>query len=473
MSAAIGAALAGRAHDDRHLLAGPRADGRDRLHRRRDARADRDGASATARSPGRSTSTATTPTRCSSATPASIQLFAENAQEAYDLMVMAPRIAEHPDVLLPVLVCQDGFTITHSAEPVALLAGRGRARRSSASTAIPYPLLDLAPPDDAGPVRDARRLLRAPPRAGGRDGGRARRVFEEVAAEFAELTGRRYGALEPYRAGRRRARARRASARPPARSKDVVDELRDEGEPRRAARRSARSGRSRRARSARRSRGVAPVAVLDRADSPGGAPPLFAERRRRARTARRPRSRSVRLRPRRPRPPPGRRARGLRAAPTGAAASALRRPEERAVSRLKTLVRNERGTPAAARRPLALPGLRDPDGRAHGPRLDRDARGRRQRDRLPRGRDDALPDDRLERPLAARRVRERRRGRERRRERLPRARAGAARCRRTSRSPSSRSPATAAPTTSASRRSPARSSAATGSSSSATTTRRT
>src|SRR6058998_1144690 len=51
-----------------------------------------------------------------------IQLFAENAQEAYDVMVMAPRIAERRDVLLPVLVCQDGFTITHSAEPVSMLS---------------------------------------------------------------------------------------------------------------------------------------------------------------------------------------------------------------------------------------------------------------------------------------------------------------------------------------------------------------
>ena len=51
-----------------------------------------------------------------------IQLFAENAQEAYDLMVLAPRIAEHPGVLLPVLVCLDGFTITHAAEPVELLS---------------------------------------------------------------------------------------------------------------------------------------------------------------------------------------------------------------------------------------------------------------------------------------------------------------------------------------------------------------
>src|SRR5687767_15362245 len=57
-----------------------------------------------------------------------IQLFAENAQEAYDFMVMAPRIAEDRRVRLPVLVCLDGFTITHSAEPVALLPDAEVAR---------------------------------------------------------------------------------------------------------------------------------------------------------------------------------------------------------------------------------------------------------------------------------------------------------------------------------------------------------
>ncbi len=65
-----------------------------------------------------------------------MQLFAENAQEAYDLTVIAPRIAEHPDVLLPVLVCQDGFTITHSAEPVALLGDDG-VRRFIGDYAVP------------------------------------------------------------------------------------------------------------------------------------------------------------------------------------------------------------------------------------------------------------------------------------------------------------------------------------------------
>src|SRR6266511_3202062 len=79
-----------------------------------------------------------------------IQLFAENAQEAYDFMVMAPRIAEHPDVLLPVLVCQDGFTITHSAEPVVLLED-DEVRAFVGDYSIPHSTLDLSEPTTQGP----------------------------------------------------------------------------------------------------------------------------------------------------------------------------------------------------------------------------------------------------------------------------------------------------------------------------------
>ena len=107
-----------------------------------------------------------------------VQLFAENAQDAYDLTVIAPRLAEHPDVLLPVLVCQDGFTITHSAEPVELLPDDAvtRLRRR-----VPHSALRARrrAADDAGAVRDARLLLRVPTPAGGRDRtgrGRVRRA---------------------------------------------------------------------------------------------------------------------------------------------------------------------------------------------------------------------------------------------------------------------------------------------------------
>lgn len=50
-----------------------------------------------------------------------IQLYAEDIQEASDLHLQAFRIAEHPDVLLPVMVCMDGFVLTHAYEPVDLI----------------------------------------------------------------------------------------------------------------------------------------------------------------------------------------------------------------------------------------------------------------------------------------------------------------------------------------------------------------
>ncbi len=60
-------------------------------------------------------------------------------------MVMAPRIAEHPDVLLPVLVCQDGFTITHSAEPVDAAPGRARCATFVGEYHDPVPAARPAP----------------------------------------------------------------------------------------------------------------------------------------------------------------------------------------------------------------------------------------------------------------------------------------------------------------------------------------
>jgi pyruvate ferredoxin oxidoreductase alpha subunit len=49
-----------------------------------------------------------------------IQLFCENAQEAYDNLLQANRIAEHKDVLLPVMVNYDGFIISHGVENVTV-----------------------------------------------------------------------------------------------------------------------------------------------------------------------------------------------------------------------------------------------------------------------------------------------------------------------------------------------------------------
>jgi len=51
-----------------------------------------------------------------------IQAYAEDAQESFDLIIQAYAIAEHPDVLTPMMINLDGFVITHTYELVSLPA---------------------------------------------------------------------------------------------------------------------------------------------------------------------------------------------------------------------------------------------------------------------------------------------------------------------------------------------------------------
>ncbi len=50
-----------------------------------------------------------------------IQIYNETAQEAYEAVLLALRLAEHPDVQLPVMVCEDGFITSHCVQNVRLL----------------------------------------------------------------------------------------------------------------------------------------------------------------------------------------------------------------------------------------------------------------------------------------------------------------------------------------------------------------
>ena len=126
-----------------------------------------------------------------------IQLYAENAQEAYDNTVQAFRIAEHPDVLLPVMIPFDGFIISHTNEPVALLAddeagkfvGEYKPARSLLDVEHPYTLGALDLQDFY--FEHKRQQVEAMRNAFG--------VIESVGKEFGELTGRSYSFLEQYR----------------------------------------------------------------------------------------------------------------------------------------------------------------------------------------------------------------------------------------------------------------------------------
>jgi pyruvate ferredoxin oxidoreductase alpha subunit len=201
------------------------------------------------------------------------QLFAENAQEAYDLTIAAPRIAEHPDVLLPVLVCLDGFTITHAAEPVLLLDDDA-ARLFVGDYRIPNPLLDIREPVSHGPfaMPDHYFELRRQ-QADALES--VQHVFTEVADDYELLSGRRLAAVDAYRLdGAERAIIALGSTAGTV--KDAVDELRADGEPVGLLRIcSFRPFPG--AEIAEALDGIETVIVLDRADSPGGTPPLHAE----------------------------------------------------------------------------------------------------------------------------------------------------------------------------------------------------
>jgi pyruvate ferredoxin oxidoreductase alpha subunit len=202
-----------------------------------------------------------------------VQLFAENAQEAYDLTVIAPRLAEHPDVLLPVLVCQDGFTITHSAEPVALLEDEA-VLSFVGEYVLPHPVLDATQPTTQGPfaMPDYYFELRRQ-QAHALEAGLS--AFGELAAEYEELSGRSYGPLDAYELDDAE-RAIVALGSSAGTIKDVVDDLRAEGEP--VGLLKVVSFRPFPAEEvAALLADVSSVIVLDRADSPGGAAPLYAE----------------------------------------------------------------------------------------------------------------------------------------------------------------------------------------------------
>jgi pyruvate ferredoxin oxidoreductase alpha subunit len=202
-----------------------------------------------------------------------VQLFAENAQEAYDLMVIAPRLAEHPDVLLPVAVCLDGFTITHGAEPVCLLEDDA-VRVFVGEYRIPHSILDVRNPSTQGPfaMPDYYFELRRQ-QAGALTA--ALDVFEALTDDYAELSGRRYGALEAYLLDDAD-RAIVALGSTAGTVKDAVDGLRERGE--RVGLLKLTSFRPLPIEELIIAlRDVRHVTVLDRSDSPGGVAPLAAE----------------------------------------------------------------------------------------------------------------------------------------------------------------------------------------------------
>ena len=126
-----------------------------------------------------------------------IMLFSENNQEAYDNLLMAHRIAEHKDVLLPLMVCQDGFITSHSIENIELLED-DKVKAFVGTYNPEHYLLNDKEPIAVGPL-DLQAYLFEHKAQQGIAMRNAKKVIAEVSAEFEQLTGRKYEFFEKYK----------------------------------------------------------------------------------------------------------------------------------------------------------------------------------------------------------------------------------------------------------------------------------
>ena len=126
-----------------------------------------------------------------------IQIYSENNQEAYDNYLQAHRIAEHPDVRLPLMVCEDGFITSHAIENIeieeddAVKAFVGEYHPENYLLKQENPLA-VGPYGVTGYYMEAR-VAQAHAMMN------ARQVIRDVAADFEKTFGRHYGLIEEYR----------------------------------------------------------------------------------------------------------------------------------------------------------------------------------------------------------------------------------------------------------------------------------
>jgi len=121
-----------------------------------------------------------------------LQVYVSSVQEAYDATLMAFRIAEHNDVLLPVMVNLDGFTLSHIMQPLETVEPGDFIPPLHLAHAIdvknPAGYGGLTGPDQQFRFRwDIERSLRD-----------SVKVIEATEKEFGKRFGRKYGFTEDY-----------------------------------------------------------------------------------------------------------------------------------------------------------------------------------------------------------------------------------------------------------------------------------
>ncbi len=155
-----------------------------------------------------------------------LQIYAENNQEVYDNLLQAYRIAEHEDVRLPIMICQDGFITSHAVQNI-VLEDDEEIKKFVGEYNPKHYLLNPEETFAMGPYANSPYCMEAK-RAQAQGMMNAKKVILDVAGEYEQISGRKYGLFEEYRL-EDADYAVVAIGSAAGTMKDAIDELRNEG----------------------------------------------------------------------------------------------------------------------------------------------------------------------------------------------------------------------------------------------------
>lgn len=126
-----------------------------------------------------------------------MQFYCQNVQDVIDLMIIAYKAAEHEKVLLPAMVCLDGFFLSHSMQKVKVydqelvdqFIGKYEAKNTYLNTEDPMFICDLTPPEDYTELKFQQKVAM----------DESINIIAEVQEEFHRIFGKKNSIIEEYR----------------------------------------------------------------------------------------------------------------------------------------------------------------------------------------------------------------------------------------------------------------------------------
>jgi pyruvate ferredoxin oxidoreductase alpha subunit len=124
-----------------------------------------------------------------------IQIYSENAQEAYENTLLAMKLAEK--VLLPAMVCQDGFITSHGVENVEIFEDN-KVKKFVGEHKYPHALLNIKKPVTHGPLQlqdyyFETKSQQIPAME------EAKKEYLKIGSELSKITGSKYPFFDEYK----------------------------------------------------------------------------------------------------------------------------------------------------------------------------------------------------------------------------------------------------------------------------------